>query len=225
MLVASEREADFCPYVTRPCMRTCTDIRAYRLALLFSWRFWIKPSRWPNNFHSVKSIYAERSEYFGNELKSGRRCPRSTLCSGISLSLSLSCITGHRNTSIRAGIEVRVVYVIRRCNHGRKISDVRRKLDGAASLFKNHGSTVAHRRPRCAITGLRAAAQEYPLSRNSGHFCSVERSKICMRSGLAVEFRFCRLCKLLNPEYQSLTFGVYEYCIIYCIEYCTSLKS
>lgn len=33
------------------------------------------------------------------------------------------------------------------------------------------------------LQGLCAAMQGYRLSRNSGHFCSVERSKICMRSG------------------------------------------
>lgn len=116
-----------------------------------------KMSRWPNNFHSVKSIYAEKSEYFGNELKSGRRCSPFTPYNGISLVLPATGIRARAGIA-RSGI----VDVIRGCNHVRKISDVRRKLGVA---LRNRGRIVAHRRSRCAITGLRAAMQGYPLSR------------------------------------------------------------
>lgn len=141
MLVASEREADFCPNV---CVSTCTDIRTYTTGPFIPVTVSDKTSRWPNNFHSVKSIYAEKSEYFGNELKSGRRCSPSMPHNRISLVLPATGIRA------RAGIQVCIVDVIRGCNHVRKISDVRRKLSGVA--LRNRGRIVAHRRSWCAIT-------------------------------------------------------------------------
>lgn len=143
MLVISEREADFCPYIM--CSRTCPciDIRTYRPDLLSPWRFRIKrpggriTSIPLNPFTPKGPSILETSSNRVVDAPHPRRTEES--------------LSYYRPPKYEAHTrtEFCIVDVIRRCNQGRKISNVRRKLDGVA--LRNRGHIVPHRRSRSAI--------------------------------------------------------------------------
>jgi len=121
---------------------------------------WIQiKSRWPDNFHTVKSIYAGmsgiRMSISRNDSKSNRRCLVYAM-----LAYSELFVVSPANTRIRSH---RGLHNGRHNpqvpSQSRGIPDARRNLDGDGGALGNGTRTIIHRRSRNAVID---SPREYP---------------------------------------------------------------